>query len=428
MGTGKSAMAIESTRDARVVLIVCPIAVGPAWVKQYLMWDASRSVCLAVSGTQPERIAKIKDALDSGERVTVVINYDSVYRAKVGKVIAATAWGAIVCDESHKLKSPTGKASKFLAKLSESLPEARKICMTGTPTPNNPLDWWAQFRFLDRDILGADFRAFRNRIAVTHPMYSSWIISFRPDAMAAMRERIDSHVYRVTSDEVLDLPDLIHTDIPVELSGVVRRFYTRLEDDMVAEGEGGLTTVDNPMVLVGRLQQASSGYHRADDSDSVSLIDPDTKSDKIESLSEWLAGFGLREPLVIFAKFSEDIRLATIACTESGRTVSELSGRKKQLEQWQAGETDVIVVQQQCGSAGVDLTRSCYAIYVSLSHSLGDFEQSLARLRRPGQTRCVRFYHLVATDTIDEAIYSALVNKKSVVESVLSRLTRRVGV
>ena len=99
----------------------------------------------------------------------------------------------------------------------------------------------------------------------------------------------------------------------------------------------------------------------------------------------------------------------------------------KQLEQWQSGQTDVVIVQQQAGGLGIDLTRSSVAVYYSISHSLGDYEQSLARLHRPGQKHCVRYFHLVAIDTIDEAVYEALEDKRDVVESILARLTRRTN-
>jgi SNF2 family DNA or RNA helicase len=57
-----------------------------------------------------------------------------------------------------------------------------------------------------------------------------------------------------------------------------------------------------------------------------------------------------------------------------------------------------------------------------VSHSLGDYQQALARIHRPGQSRSVSYYHFIARDTIDSAIYSALHRKASVVEAVVQRL------
>jgi SNF2 family DNA or RNA helicase len=84
-----------------------------------------------------------------------------------------------------------------------------------------------------------------------------------------------------------------------------------------------------------------------------------------------------------------------------------------------------LVVQVQAGGCGIDATRAAYAAYYSQTHSLGDYEQSLARLRRPGQHRPVRYYHFVASGTIDEVVYESLQKKRDVVESILTSLTRR---
>ena len=82
----------------------------------------------------------------------------------------------------------------------------------------------------------------------------------------------------------------------------------------------------------------------------------------------------------------------------------------------------------QSGGVGIDCSRAAFAFYYSLGFSLGDYEQSLARLRRPGQTRMVRYYHLVAPGTVDEQVYAALRDRKHVIESVMTQLTKRTEV
>ena len=59
-------------------------------------------------------------------------------------------------------------------------------------------------------------------------------------------------------------------------------------------------------------------------------------------------------------------------------------------------------------------------LYASTGHNLGDYEQSLARVHRPGQERTVFYYHILAKDTIDERVYKALRARKNVVEAVLA--------
>ena len=420
MGCGKTATTLRACEESRLVLVVCPIAVGNAWLRESARWCPQRQTCLAVSGSTASRAARVSAA--TGDAILVVVNYEAVHRGALAKIILSTPWDAIVLDESHKIKSPAGRASRWLAKLAAKYPHAKRICLSGTPTPNNPLDWWGQFRFLDAKLLGPSFPAFRSRIAMCHSQYPGWVLGFRPDALADLSRMIDPHVFRVTAAEVLDLPDTIHSRIDVELGDVSRAYYDTLESDMVALLGGGVVTAANKLVVSLRLQMATSGHAKLDSGETVAIA-----GEKTAAFSEWLSNLPAREPLVVFCRFIPDIDAVHATCRASGRTTSEVSGRVKQLEQWQNGQTDVVIVQQQAGGLGIDLTRSSVAVYYSISHSLGDYEQSLARLHRPGQKHCVRYFHLVAIDTIDEAVYEALEDKRDVVESILARLTRRTN-
>ena len=55
-------------------------------------------------------------------------------------------------------------------------------------------------------------------------------------------------------------------------------------------------------------------------------------------------------------------------------------------------------------------------MYYSLSWSLGEYDQSKARLHRPGQKKSVTFVHLVATGTVDEKVMAALESKREVIK------------
>ena len=105
--------------------------------------------------------------------------------------------------------------------------------------------------------------------------------------------------------------------------------------------------------------------------------------------------------------------------------MSSLNGYTKELANWQRGETTVILVQIQAGNAGIDLTRAAICVYYSLDWSLGNYEQSLGRIHRPGQERSVAYYHLLALDTVDNDLYNALEDKQEAVGFVTERLKER---
>lgn len=452
------------------ILVVCPQAVVPAWglqVETYHKkepWKHQRDACEWVRGRRSAMLAldmgtgktltalmatckpnscvrtlllgrgstksradKLKKAMlirPKGTGLIVVVNYDSVWRGELAKFIGGHKWKAIILDESHRIKAPGGKASRWLASLARANPQARLLCLTGTPMPHSPLDLYGQFRFLDPSVFGTSFARMRARYADCDPMFPSKVRKWlRQDELAAILNR---NSFRVTADEVLDLPEALHERITVSLSPKERKFYDSLESDMVAAIAGGHVVVSNALTKLLRLQQATGGHSVIEKEGGQAVVYLDGTPSKRQAFESWIEDLAICEPVVVFCRFRSDINDVIAACKASGRTYSELSGERNQLAEWQAGETDVIVVQIQSGGVGVDLTRAAYCVYYSLGFSLGDYEQSLARLRRPGQTRCVRYYHLVAEDTVDEEVYKALSQRKDVVNAVLEKLSCRV--
>jgi SNF2 family DNA or RNA helicase len=132
----------------------------------------------------------------------------------------------------------------------------------------------------------------------------------------------------------------------------------------------------------------------------------------------------LAEPVVAFCVFHQQLDMVRDTAEDASRSSGEISGRHKDLtpNATMPEHIDVMAVQIRSGGVGIDLTRARVAIYVGPCYSLGDYDQSLSRLNRPGQTRPCVFYHLVGKNTVDEAIYRALEKKRSVIEAVVDYL------
>lgn len=450
------------------ILVVCPQAVASAWAKvvagvsrgDYKPWahQAAAAAWLAARmagllamdmgtgktltallallgeplplafvdlsrGTGKQRAERLQSALAtaSGKRLIVVINYESVWRSQLAPTIESVQWSAIVLDESHRIKSPGGTSSRYLARLAAKQPRAKRVCLTGTPMPHSPLDLYGQFRFLDASVFGTSFTRMRARYAECDVRFPSKVKAWKNQG--ELIAKLDAHSWRVTADEVLDLPGAIHETIPVELSAKVQRFYRSLESEMVAEIEAGTVTAANALTKLLRLQQATGGYARLDGGTTVTPIDGVPSKRLV--LQDRLEDLPATEPVVVFCRFRADLDDVAAAARELGREYAEVSGERKDLERWQRGDATILGVQMQSGGVGIDCSRACYAFYYALGFSLGDYEQSLARLRRPGQTRCVRYYHLVCEGTVDEQVYAALRERRNVVDAVLNKLSPR---
>ncbi len=421
MGTGKTLVACMILLGLRAtrVLIACPLRVIQVWIAQFQRHLSTPMVVVALDEdaggvADKQRLAeeKLRLAETTGVPFVAVINYDSVWREPFGAWAERQAWNLVVADESHKLKRPGGKASLYFKRLRGRA--RHRLALTGTPMPHSPLDVYAQFRFLDASVFGPSFNAFKQKYAVMGGFQNKQVTSYRNlDELEALMRRV---TFRVGKD-ILDLPPETHVTYRCTLSPECQTIYRAVEEDFIAEVEGGTITVANAMVALLRLQQITGGWVKTDD-ERYRRVD----WAKQRLLEDTLEDIGAEEPVVVFCRFHADLDAVHEACASLGLTSLELSGRRDELARWQAGEAQVLAVQISSGGVGVDLSRARYSIYYSLSFSLGEYEQALSRVHRPGQTRPVEHIHLVARHTVDEKIMRALERRAEVIQAILAEI------
>jgi SNF2 family DNA or RNA helicase len=421
MGTGKSLMAcmILLALRAMRVLIACPLRVIRVWVEQLEHHLGVPLVTVALdedvgSVTDKQRLAEEKLRLAETKALpfVAVINYDSAWREPFASWAERQAWDLVVADESHKLKRPGGKASLYFKRLRHRA--RHRLALTGTPLPHSPLDVYAQFRFLDPSLFGPSFHAFKQTYAVLGGFHNKQVTAYQNlDQLEGLMRRV---TFRVAKD-VLELPPEVSVTYHCELSPEARRVYRDLEEDLMAEVREGRVTAANAMVKLLRLQQLTGGWVKTDDERYRRL---DWAKQRL--LEDTLEDIGTKEPVVVFCRFHADLDAVQEACASLGSTCRELSGRRDELECWQAGEAQVLAVQISSGGVGVDLSRARYALYYSLSFSLGEYDQARSRVHRPGQTRPVEHIHLVAKGTVDERIMRALERRAEVIQAILAEI------
>jgi len=428
-GTGKSRVAIEVIRSlaVRLVLIVCPMRVISVW--EYQLREHARFPYLfrgldERAGTVANKADIARQAIALG-RVTnqvciLAINYESVWLDPFSSLGLHTAWPLIIADECHRIKSASGKASRYLGKL--GLCARYRLGLTGTPLPHTKLDIWAQYRFLDRRIFDQTYSSFKVRYAIWGGFQNRVIKGWREEE--DFNRRLASIIFRVTK-EVLDLPPELDQVLFTYLTPAGRRIYTDLEINFISwlgttpEEE---ITIQNALVLLLRLQQLTGGTLK-DDQGAIHPVD----AAKENLLADWLFDLPADEPTVVFARFVPDLDAIRRACERAGVVSSEVSGRSPHgIGDWQAGKSQVLAAQIQTASEGQDFTRARYCVFYSMGFSLFQYLQARARVHRAGQTRPVTYYHLLCKDTIDEKVLYAVQNRWEVVETVLQEMKKYV--
>jgi SNF2 family DNA or RNA helicase len=421
MGTGKTLVAfmVMLERRAKRTLILCPLRVVPVWVTQLerhvgipLVVAALDDSVSSVKRKQELAAEKMRLAEARGVPFVCIINYDSFWREPFNEWAEKLRWDLFIMDEAHRIKAPGGKASLACKRM--RLRALVRLAMTGTPMPHGPLDCYGVTRPLDQTVFGPSFAAFRQKHAVLGGYQNKQVIGFQK--LDELEKALSRIMFRV-GKEVLDLPPETHVTYHCDLVGEAVRVYRDLEEDFVAQVRNGVVTAANAMVKLLRLQQVTGGCVPTDDGVGHRI---DTSKQKL--LADTLEDIGAEEPVVVFCRFHADLDAIHEACQSLGYKSLELSGRRDEIGQWQSGEAQVLAVQISAGGVGVDLTRARYSIYYSLSFSLGEYDQSLSRVHRPGQTRPVEHIHLVARNTVDTKIMRALEKRAEVVQAILAEI------
>jgi SNF2 family DNA or RNA helicase len=447
MGGGKSRVVVDLVRDRgdQRVLILCPKNVIGVWPKQFDTYAPGEYVPIASQkGTVAKRAAAIETALrlqehtgEAAKPLVVIVNYDAAWRPQMKELLLSTDWDRVVLDESHRVKSAGGKASRFVQLLGRRA--RRRLCLTGTPMPHTPLDVYGQYRFLDPRIFGTNFTKFRARYAImggypveqwnpatrTHELMGTQIVGWVNEEELAARTY--SIAYRIADEEldaILGLEAPVHEEREAELLPPTMRLYKALYRDFCADVGEGTITFDNALVRLLRLAQVTSGHlpveitENGDANTKVEVFD----YGKANALEELLQDIPPGEQVVVFARFTHDLDEIERVATKLERSHAELSGRRRDgltEDATLAPGVDVVGVQMRSGGEGVDFSAARYCIFYSVGFSLGDYEQALKRTHRPGQTRRVVYYHLVVKGTVDEDVYTALRERRDVVEYIL---------
>lgn len=444
MGSGKTKTVYDAIIEYgfRVTLVCCPLSVVSVWereAKKHVPDDMIvRVLALRSNKSVAERAMMMRDAIRSlgaHEQLVVVVNYEAARAGPFVKEAVKHDWDCVVADECHRISNPSTATAKVLSKI--GLRAKHRVGLSGTVMGNGRIDVFGQFKFIEPALFGEAFTWFKARYCIYGGIGGHELKGYQNE------EEFDALMGRITTkvriEDVVDLPEGMDVNITIDLDAETRRVYKEIEQDFISQLDDGAVTATNAITKLLRLQQATSGYASIEQEDGerreVHLGD-----EKYKALLEIMEDAPRDEPIVVFARFVHDLKNIRRAAMESDRPCYDISGFGNQQEEWEA-ECDrvreehehlgeglaksggpVIAVQIQAGGVGIDLTKARYCVYYSLGYSLTEYLQSRARVLRPGQTRAVIYYHLVANSSVDQSVYGALRNKQKVVDAVLAKI------
>lgn len=422
-GCGKTAVAIAAAGrrwqrgEVQRVLIVAPASVQPVWPVEFnLHADFPHDVRPLEGSTQKRSEVLKKWAPDPDVLQAAVINYEATWR--MDEALAAWRPDMIICDESQRIKTPGARQSKTMARLG-TIARYRMI-LTGTPVSQGPLDFYSQYRFLDRNIFGTSYYAFRARYGLMGGYENRQVIGYQN--LDDLVQKAHSVAFRCRKEDCLDLPEQVDQVLYCDLEREARRVYDQLVRESVAElSEENIVMAPNVLSRLLRLSQMTGGYLRVDEQTTlVSRAKMGLLEETLDDLIE--AG----KKVVVFARFVPEIE-AIVKMLEKKKVAhgliygaTPMDARGEMVESFQTNpDVKVFVAQIQTAGLGITLHAADTAIFYSLDYSFANYDQCRARIHRIGQKNNCTYIHLVARNTVDEKVMSALAEKKSLADQVV---------
>lgn len=431
------------------VFIVCPNRIMGTWVQEIhnhcprlvniTVWDAAArkqppppvngTFQLHIVITNYEAFATPGKKTKSGRRSKASGRFKT--RAHLLKWIGDGSTAAFVLDESHKVKSPSGKAANMIVNLGAKF--AYRVILTGTPVTKakRVFDIYMQWKFLNPERF-ADL----STVGEFKAHYGKWVdvpASKEPGArmfpkfvgprnLTELRSRMAKDAIIVKREDCFDLPPREDIVQYVDLKGS-KSAYEQMARDMVALLEGGdVSEASIRLVQQLRLTQITSGFVTTDEG-KIKRVGFE-KSDALQEILE--DQFEKEQKIVVAARWKPDLNLIEEMARLIGFKVWSIRGGVKRSESDAAilafrdtDEPAIMVIQPAAASMGIDLSTASTMVWYSHTNSWVDFTQACDRiaLSRSSTT----FIHLVARHSVDEILMDVLANDGDVAKAIMKK-------
>ena len=417
MGLGKTITTLTAINELMYnrheisrVLIVAPLRVArDTWVDEVQQWAHVRHLSVSVAlGTPKQRTAALAKEADiyitSRDNIKWLVSQSKEW-----------TYDCLVIDELSSFKSAKSQRFKSLKKVVHLT--KRVIGLTGTPTSKGIEDLWSEIYLLDEgERLGKTLTEYRRNYMVAIPIQNYIIYKAQKGALERVSAKLTDICISMQARDYLHLIPAQKIETRITLDAKAVKLYDTLKQDNIIEVSADAVAVaDNERVMVGKLKQVASGAIYDDQGKWHELHDC-----KLDALRE------------IVEEADDNILIAYEYRHELERIQRELPdavllGEGDTLHRWCSGEISIGIANAQSLGHGLNLQRGgSIIVWYSLPWSLEIYQQFNARLNRQGQTKCVRIYHLIARNTIDEVIMQVLNGRYKTQEAIINAVRAEI--
>jgi len=291
----------------------------------------------------------------------------------------------VIADECHALKNPQSKQSKAILEIKQS--GGLFIGLSGTPMPNGWIDFAGYSKlfgytkgiteFKKKYCIYQDFKGFPELVKYINT-----------DELQVQLSQI---AFKLNRDQAAELPSRRLLGINIDMDKKTSKLYTTLR--ITKKDPRNDELMDNSSRLLSVLRQVTTDARL----DNLLSIVGDTDDN-----------------IVIFYNYISE-RKAILKLLEStdkqilrydGDQHDDLPASDAQLR------NTVLVAHYKSASTGLNLQWANVTVYFSPTYSYQEFEQSIGRTHRNGQTKKCTYYLFNVRHTVDRKIWQCLREKR----------------
>jgi len=395
-GLGKTLMLLEFARHAAKVLPKSKrvLIISPLMVVKQTLGECQRFYgdSFPVTHLPSSGVAAWLSGVD--ECRVGITNYEALRNELPGDNV-----GALVLDESSMLKGHYGKYATAAIKLGRGV--GWKLCCTGTPAPNDRIEYANHAVFLDAfpTVNGFLAKFFINRGQTNErwalkrhalePFYrtlSHWAIFLQNPATYGWKD--------IDTSEIPPIKVTIHN---VELTEE-QKAMTRGNGHLFAVDPGGITTR-------AKWSSISKGFY---DGKSVDTLKPDFIRDLVDS---WPG-----ESTIIWCLYNKEQAILEKKFPEAGSIKGSTGSDARQqiVDDFKSGKLKVLISKPRILGFGLNLQVATRQVFSGLQDSYESYYQAVKRSNRIGSTNPLNF-HIPMTD-LEEPMVRNVLRKASMVQ------------
>jgi hypothetical protein len=439
MGLGKTLSVLttfdilRAQKKVDFLLVLSPNSLTRTWKRESERWFPQRPWA-AIPQSKEERILLLQGIRDNTSNYEgLSINFESVrlpYVLPVLEKLCKSKRVFLVIDESQRIKNP---ASRTFASVKSFAPDAHKrVLLSGTPTPKELSDIWAQMFLLDGgNRLGDSYHRWLESVAELGNEFSDFAVrKYTPEGIRSTITKVQEVLLRRRKDRVTTLPPKIFTVRDVELTGDQAERYDEVREQLLLRvssltGESFTREITSVLEEYLRAVQIASNPRLIDElwkGEPGKFVELDEIVEELVHQND--------EKIVVWTNFVKNIDELTLRYARYGALpfsgAVKTDTRENTIKQFQdpSSSCRILVAIPAAGGVGITLTAAKTAVYVDKTWNGEHWLQSIDRIHRIGQTGTVQIISLSAAG-VDDLINRNLTRKEEMLKELLGDSTSR---